>query len=63
MLNQNKGYDRTTTNNYNTARNFQTLGRYWMVGMIWNFSTGPMAQQGAGKGKGSRRGGGHHRRH
>jgi hypothetical protein len=50
ILNQNKGYERTTTSNYNTERYFQTLGRYWMAGMVWNFSTGPMAktQQGAG---------------
>ncbi len=62
ILNQNKGYERTTTANYNTERYFQTLGRYWMVGMVWNFNSGPMAktQQGMGgppKGGPSRRGG------
>ncbi|HNB82184.1 MAG TPA: TonB-dependent receptor, partial [Chitinophagaceae bacterium] len=46
MLNQNRGYERTTSNNYNTERYFQTLGRYWMVGMLYNFNTGPMAKQG-----------------
>jgi len=58
ILNQNKGYERTTTSNYNTERYFQTLGRYWMVGMIYNFNTGPMAKtQSGGKGapKGSPR--------
>lgn len=64
MLNQNKGYERTTTNNTNTERYFQTLGRYWMLGAVWNFSTGPMAQSQAGpKTKGPRmRGGGGRRR-
>jgi len=62
ILNQNKGYERSTTANYNTERNFQTLSRYWMIGMVWNFNTGPMAtsQKGMGgppKGGPSRRGG------
>jgi len=62
ILNQNKGYERSTTANYNTERNFQTLNRYWMIGMVWNFNTGPMAtsQKGMGgppKGGPSRRGG------
>ena len=43
ILNQNKGYERTTTNNFNTERNFLTLGRYWMVGFIYNFKHGAMA--------------------
>ncbi len=62
ILNQNKGYERTTTNNTNTERYFQTLGRYWMISAVWNFSTGPMAESKApvkGRGKGGmRRGGG-----
>jgi hypothetical protein len=62
ILNQNKGYERSTTANYNTERYFQTLGRYWMIGMVWNFNTGPLAtsQKGMGgppKGGPSRRGG------
>ncbi len=62
ILNQNKGYERSTTANYNTERNFQTLSRYWMIGMVWNFNTGPLAtsQKGMGghpKGGPSRRGG------
>jgi hypothetical protein len=54
ILNQNKGYERTTTNNTNTERYFQTLGRYWMISAVWNFSTGPMAESKApvkGRGK------------
>lgn len=43
ILNQNKGYERTTSNNYNTERNYLTLARYWMVTMVWNFNSGPMA--------------------
>lgn len=63
MLNQNRGYERTTTNNYNTERFYKTLGRYWMASLIWNFSSGPMAeaqakQGGGGHGGGGRRGGG-----
>ena len=45
VFNQNKGYERSTENNYNTERNFLTLGRYWMISAIWNFNTGPMAAQ------------------
>ncbi len=61
ILNQNNGYERTTTSNYNTERYFQTLGRYWMAGMVWNFNSGPLAKTqkstgGAPKGP-SRRGG------
>ncbi len=63
ILNQNKGYERTTTNNTNTERYFQTLGRYWMLSAVWNFSSGPMAQQASTKGKGPkmRTGGGRRR--
>lgn len=43
MLNQNRGFDRTTTYNSNTERNYLTLSRYFMLSAIWNFSTGPMA--------------------
>lgn len=62
MLNQNKGYERNSTNNYNTERNFMTLGRYWMVSMIWNFNTGPMANAQQGGPKMKAPGGGGHRR-
>ena len=44
ILNQNRGYERTTTNNFNTERNFLTLGRYWMVGFVYNFKHGAMAE-------------------
>ncbi|MBL7764454.1 MAG: outer membrane beta-barrel protein [Chitinophagaceae bacterium] len=71
ILNQNRGYDRTTTNNFNTERFFMTLGRYWMVSAVWTFSSGPMAaqhQQGGGgmrpKGmRGGMRGGGRRMSH
>ena len=70
ILNQNKGYERTTTNNYNNERRFLTLGRYWMVGFVYNFKHGAMAEAkgkpgsrptGMGPG-GGRRGGGVQRR-
>lgn len=58
ILNQNRGYERNTSINNNTERYFATLGRYWMVGMVWNFNTGPVAKgQNAGP-KGPRPGGG-----
>ncbi len=63
ILNQNKGYERTTSDNFNKERNFKTLGRYWMLSAVWNFNSGPMAgpdKKGTGprmKG-GMRRGGG-----
>lgn len=62
ILNQNKGYERTTTNNTNTERYFQALGRYWMLSAVWNFSSGPMAQQANTKGKGPKPPGGGRRR-
>lgn len=68
ILNQNKGYERTTTNNYNNERRFLTLGRYWMIGFVYNFKHGAMAEaKGApgsrppGMGPGGRRGGGQRR--
>ncbi|MEZ5046199.1 MAG: TonB-dependent receptor [Chitinophagaceae bacterium] len=57
ILNQNKGYQRTTNNNYNSERYFMTLGRYAMLSLKWNFSTGPMAKQNDNSNR--RRGGGH----
>jgi hypothetical protein len=45
MLNQNKGYERTTTNNYNQEQFFNTLGRYWLVSATWNFNTSPMTSK------------------
>ncbi len=61
ILNQNKGYERNTNYNINSERYFQTLGRYWMISAIWNFSSGPMANaQGGGPKRpmGKMRGGG-----
>ena len=53
ILRQNRGYERTTTANFNQERNFMTLTRFWMVSMIWNFNDGPMAaaQQGNSGGR------------
>ncbi|MBU3677758.1 MAG: hypothetical protein FGM54_11350, partial [Chitinophagaceae bacterium] len=53
ILRQNRGYDRTTTANYNQERNYMTLTRYWMLSLVWNFNDGPMAaaQQGTGGGR------------
>lgn len=48
ILNQNKGYERNSNINYNTERTFMTLSRYFMLSMIWNFNTGPMAAQNSG---------------
>ncbi len=56
LLNQNKGYDRTTTNNYNQEKFYNTLGRYYMLSAIWNFNTGPMSKQGPPPPKGMRGG-------
>jgi hypothetical protein len=44
MLNQNKGYERSSDNNMNSERNFLTLGRYWLIGAIYNFRHGAMAE-------------------
>ncbi|MCC6447615.1 MAG: outer membrane beta-barrel protein, partial [Chitinophagaceae bacterium] len=65
ILNQNKGYERNTNDNVNSERYFQTLGRYWMISAIWNFSSGPMANTQSGgpnRPMGRMRGGGHGRR-
>lgn len=53
ILRQNRGYDRTTTANFNQERNYMTLTRYWMLSLVWNFNDGPMAaaQQGTGGGR------------
>lgn len=50
ILNQNRGYERNTTDNFNTERQFMTLGRYWMVGLVWTFTTGPMSETKRGAG-------------
>jgi hypothetical protein len=67
ILNQNNGYERSTTANFNTERYFLTLRRYWMFGFVWNFSSGPMAQSQGGPKGGPRmrapRGGGGRRMH
>jgi len=56
ILNQNQGYSRTTTNNYNTESYYNILQRYWMLSATWNFFSGPLAESQAGSGKGHRYG-------
>lgn len=44
ILNQNQGYGRTSSNNYNVESYYNTLQRYWMVSAVWNFFSGPLAE-------------------
>ncbi len=44
ILNQNIGYNRTSSNNYNTENFYNTLQQYWMVSAVWNFFSGPLAE-------------------
>ena len=44
ILNQNLGYTRMSSNNYNTENFYNTLQRYWMVSAVWNFFSGPLAE-------------------
>jgi hypothetical protein len=44
ILNQNLGYTRTSSNNYNTENFYNTLQQYWMVSAVWNFFSGPLAE-------------------
>ncbi len=60
LLNQNQGYNRTSSNNYNSETYYNTLKRYWMVGAVWNFFSGPLAESRANSNKSSW--GGHQRR-
>ena len=41
ILNQNIGYDRTATGNIITQNSFNTIRRYGMINVIWNFSHQP----------------------
>ncbi len=56
ILNQNQGYTRATTNNYNTESFYNILQRYWMLSATWNFFSGPLAESRASTGKGHRYG-------
>ncbi|MEP7256394.1 MAG: outer membrane beta-barrel protein, partial [Ferruginibacter sp.] len=38
ILNENRGYDRNFSNNQYTETYYNTLKRYWMVTLTWNFS-------------------------
>lgn len=44
ILNQNQGYDRASSNNYNTENFYNTLKRYWLLSATWNFFSGPLAE-------------------
>jgi hypothetical protein len=51
ILNQNLGYTRATTNNYNTENYFNTLQRYWMLSATWNFFSGKLGEARANSNK------------
>jgi len=38
ILNENRGYDRTFTDYRYTETYYNTLKRFWMVTLTWNFS-------------------------
>lgn len=44
ILNQNRGYSRTSSNSMNTERYYLTLGRYYLFGIVYNFKHGAMAE-------------------
>ena len=44
ILNQNQGYNRTSSNNYNSESFYNILQRYWLVSARWNFFSGPAAE-------------------
>jgi hypothetical protein len=43
ILNQNKGYDRIAQNNITTEDTYNTISRYGMLSLIWNFNKTPGA--------------------
>lgn len=43
LLNQNKGINRYAQNNYVTQTNYNTIRRYGLISVIWNFSHTPMS--------------------
>lgn len=45
ILNQNIGFTRTADNNVITQDNYNTIRRYGMMSLIWNFSKTPAGQQ------------------
>lgn len=51
ILNQNVGYTRNASNNYNMENYYNTLQRYWSVSAVWNFFSGPLAESRAGSNK------------
>ncbi len=47
MLNQNKGFSRFAQNNYITEDRYNTVRRYGLLSLTWNFSKSPMTAGGA----------------
>lgn len=41
ILNQNIGFQRTANSNFISENTYSTLRRYWLLGVIWNFSRNP----------------------
>lgn len=46
ILNQNLGYTRDVSANRITERNYQTIGRYFLLNFVWNFSKTPASATG-----------------
>lgn len=41
ILNQNIGFQRSANSNFISENTYSTLRRYWLLGVIWNFSRNP----------------------
>lgn len=41
ILNQNIGFQRSASSNFISENTYSTLRRYWLLGVIWNFSRNP----------------------
>lgn len=44
ILNQNLGYTRDVSSNRITERNYETIGRYFLLNFVWNFSKTPASK-------------------
>lgn len=44
ILNQNIGYSRDVSSNRITERNYETIGRYFLLNFVWNFSKTPASK-------------------
>lgn len=47
ILNQNLGFNRYAQNNYITQDNYNTIRRYGLVGLTWNFTKSPLGAPGS----------------